>query len=133
MVEIQIASLLCQSRLDGNSLELELHGAQVSQVLPLTGLPIYSLDLSGTAVIDLHWLRNSGVEVLDLGGTPVNDLATIFNLPLTDLRLVNCPNVRLDQLRNFPKLEKVIVSQKQLITVQRVLSQSRPQPEVVTE
>ena len=122
-----------QSRSDENNLVLELHGSQVSQLLPLTGLPIDSLDLSGTAVVDLHWLRDSGVENLNLGGTPVNDLTAIFNLPLTSLGLVNCANIRLEQLRNFPKLEKVSVSPKQLVTAQRVLAKSRPQPEVVTE
>ena len=127
----QIAKYQC--RAEGKNLVLELHGIQVSQILPLTGLPIYSLDLSGTAILDLHWLRNSGVEILNLGNTPVTDLAAIFSLPITDLRLVNCPNVRLDQLRNFPKLDKVIIAQKQIVTAQRALSQNRSQPEVVIE
>ena len=73
------------------------------------------------------------MESLNLGGTPVNDLTAIFNLPLTSLGLVNCANLRLEQLRNFPKLEKVSVSPKQLVTAQRVLAKSRPQPEVVVE
>ena len=125
--------IMGQSRSAENNLVLELHGNQVSQILPLTGLPIETLDLSGTAVLDLHWLRNSGVESLNLGGTPVNDLTALFNLPITNLGLINCANIQLEQLRNFPKLEKVSVSSKQLITAQRVLAKSRPQPEVLTE
>ena len=117
----------------GTDLALELHGNQVSQILPLAGLPIQKLDLSGTGITDLHWLRDSGVENLNLSSTPVTDLTPLFNLPITDLCLANCPGIRLDQLRNFPKLDKVIVSSKQLTSTQRILAQSRPQPEVIAE
>ena len=124
---------LGQFQTAGNDLALELHGSQVTQILPLTGLPIQTLDLSGTAIVDLHWLRDSSVEKLNLSGTPVADLTPLFNLPITDLCLANCPSIRLEQLRNFPKLDKVIVSPKQLTAAQRILAQSRPQPEVVAE
>ena len=122
-----------QSQTAENNLALELHGSQVSQILPLTGLLIPTLDLSGTAIVDLHWLRNSGVENLNLSSTPVAELTPISNLPITDLCLTNCPSVRLEQLRNFQKLDKVIVSPKQLAAAQRSLAQSRPQPEVIVK
>jgi len=122
-----------QSQTAENDLALELHGSQVNQILPLTGLPISTLDLSGTAIVDFHWLRNSGVENLNLSGTPVSDLTPLFNLPITDLCLANCPSVRLEQLRNFQKLDKVIVDPRQLTTARQFLAQSRPQPEVIAK
>jgi len=126
-------NLVYQYRSDTNDLMVELHGKQVTQILPLTGLPVTMLDLSGTAVAELRWLRNSNMQMLNLTDTPVKDLGPIFTLPITELRLVNCGNVRLDQLRNLPKLEKVIVSEKQVPVVERLLSQSRQPPQVVAE
>ena len=122
-----------QSQTTENDLALELHGSQVSQILPLTGLPIPTLDLSGTAIVDLHWLRNSSVENLNLSGTPVTDLTAIFNLPISELCLANCPSIRLEQLRNFPKLDKVIVAPRQLTMAHQILAQSRSQPEVIAK
>ena len=126
-------NFIYEYRSDTNDLAVELHGKQVSQIIPLTGLPISILDLSGTAVVELRWLRNSDLQVLNLTDTPVRELSPIFNLPVTELRLVNCVNVRLEQLRNLPKLEKVIVSEKQVPVVERLLSQSRQPPQVVAE
>ncbi len=126
-------NLIYQYRSDTNDLVLELHGKQVNQIMPLAGLPVSVLDISGTAITELRWLRNSDLQVLNLTDTLVKDLAPIFNLPITELRLVNCGNVRLEQLRNMPKLEKVIVSEKQVPVVERLLSQSRQPPQVVAE
>ena len=122
-----------QYRTGENGLVVDLFGKQVNQIMPLTGLPIYSLNLSGTAVAELRWLRNSDLQVLNLTDTPVRELAPLFNLPLTELDLVNCGNIRLEQLRNLPKLEKVIVSEKQVTVVERLLSQSRQPPQVIAE
>ena len=118
---------------DENGLNLDFHGDRMTQLMPLNGLPIYSLDLSGTAVVDLRWLHNSGLEVLGISGTPVKDLTPIFNLPITELRMVNCLNIRPEQLRNFPKLEKVVVSKKQSAVVEKLLSMGRVPPEVGAE
>ena len=133
LLNLPATNLTFQCRMEENGLVLELHGKQVSQILPVTGLQAYALDLAGTAVTELRWLRNSDLQVLNLTDTPVKDLNPIFSLPLTELRLVNCGNVRLEQLRNLPKLEKVVVSEKQVPVVERLLSQSRQPPQVVTE
>jgi serine/threonine protein kinase len=118
---------------------IELHGDRVTQILPLVGLRLHALDVSGTEVEDLRWIRDSGLQVLDLSGrspkagSRVGDLAPLFTLPITELRLVNCPRIRFDQLRSLPKLEKVVVSKAQTNTVQRILSQSRIAADVAGE
>ncbi len=128
-----VTNFVCQYRTDENGLVLELHGKQVVQLLPLTGLPIATLDLSETAVTELRWLRNSSLQVLNLTDTPVKELTPLFNLPITELRLVNCGNIRPEQLRNLQKLEKIIVAEKQVPVMERVLSQSRQPPQIVAE
>ncbi len=112
---------------------VDLHGPQVTQLMPLMGLRMYSLDISGTAVSELSWLRNSGLQVLNLSGTPVRELSTIFDLPITRLRLVNCPNYRTEQLKGFSYLERVVVSQRVALPTEKLFVFNRQPPLVFAE
>jgi len=126
-------NVVCSFQIDEAGLTVTIKGERVTQLAPLNGLRLYALEMAGTAVVDLRWLRDSGLHVLDLTGTPVKELAPLFSLPLTQLRIVNCPNIRLDQLRNLARLEKVVVSPPLVPNVEKILSQSRPTPEVVSQ
>lgn len=124
---------------DENGLAIEIHGARVSQLLPLHGLRMQSLDLSGTYVADLRWIADSGLTKLDLSGkrpdgeSRINELAPIVGLPLAELRLVRCSKVDIDQLRFFPKLEKVVVSMAKVAEARNILSKAAIKAEVVGE
>jgi Leucine-rich repeat (LRR) protein len=71
-----------------NLTSLTLRNSQVSDLAPISGLPLTTLDLDGTAVADSDLAPISGLPLTDLNlsNTPVTDLAPIAGLvALTDL------------------------------------------------
>lgn len=67
-----------------------LNGCPVSNIAPLKGLPLKSLTLHLTRVVDLSPLSGSSLERLHIGETPVEDLTPLLGLHLT--RLVFTPD-----------------------------------------
>ncbi|OGV62190.1 MAG: hypothetical protein A3K19_01375 [Lentisphaerae bacterium RIFOXYB12_FULL_65_16] len=73
-------------------LALDLSGnTKLADLTALQGLPITSLDLSGTAVQNLTPLQGLPLCELKLNGAPVVDLAPIAKLPLTRLECAGAP------------------------------------------
>ena len=92
------------------------------------------LRIDGTKVTDLQPLTGMPLESLILGGTAVTDLSVLRGMPLTDVSLINCPELtdlsplaeaealttlilppnakEIEFLRTFPKLERLSFSYK---------------------
>jgi serine/threonine protein kinase len=67
---------------------LDLTGAdQLSDLRPLSGLPLQEFHCGGTNVADLRPLSGMPLNDLELGGTPVVDLSPLKALPLRSLYL----------------------------------------------
>lgn len=68
----------------GMSLTLA-HNRSLSDISPLTGLPLVAIDIQGTSVFDLEPLRGMPCSELRLGTCPVSDLDPLSDCPLTQL------------------------------------------------
>jgi hypothetical protein len=74
---------------------LDLSGNKsLTDVSPLTPLPVRELRLLETGVTNLDCLTGMPIEVLGLNGTPVSDLSGLRNLPLKEISLWNCYELR---------------------------------------
>ena len=90
-----------RARPDG-TLEVDLANRPISDLAPLAGLKITSLNLDYTRVSDLSPLRGTQLRELSAVGTPVTDLAPLAGLPLTRLNIRNTKVSDLEQLRDAP-------------------------------
>ena len=85
--------------------DLDLRDTRVSDLGPLSALPLTRLVLRETSVSDLAPLGNAPLTSLDLRETPVQDLSPLGDCPL--VTLWHDPELRLDDLvlRRLTKLE----------------------------
>ncbi len=74
-------------RLDSGLWDLNLTGANVSNLGMLRGMPIGSLSLWKTQVTDLSVLKGMPLHYLELSHTPIADLEPLRDMPLKNLRL----------------------------------------------
>ncbi len=75
-----------QSSVEAGRIILDLSGNRgLSDIAPLRGVRLASLDLSDTMVEDLSPLRGSQLDELSLQGTPTTDFASLRLLPLRQL------------------------------------------------
>ncbi len=74
----------------------------VADLTPLKGMPLASLDCSGTGVADLIPLKDMPLTDLDCGATKANDLTPLKALPLKRLRCNATPVADLAPLRGRP-------------------------------
>jgi len=72
-------------------LEIDLSGLPVSDLSPLTGLHVASLNLDNTKVADLGPLRGMPLVSLELRGTIVKDLSPLRGMSLKLLAINGCP------------------------------------------
>ena len=89
---------------DDGLLRLDLSGAQLSDLAPVTGMPLGALVLAGCSrVADLTSLRGLPLKELDLTATAVTDLRPLQTLTsLETLRLADCPTLDLTPLAGLP-------------------------------
>ena len=80
---------------------LSLKKTGVSDLTPLRGMALKSLDLEGTKVTDLTTLRGMPLEQLMLNQLPISDLTIVRGLPLQKLELNSTPVFDLEPLRGM--------------------------------
>jgi serine/threonine protein kinase len=102
---------ILQARSDVSVSSLNLSGTGISDLSPLTSLPIKYLYLAGNpGIVNITPLAGMPLERLDLTGTKVNDLSPLGGSPLRELVLEACRNVSdLTALAQCEKLESLIV------------------------
>ena len=84
------------------SLNLDRCG-QVTDLSPLKGMPLTSLNLWGCSQADITPLKGMPLTSLNLGGTKVIDLSPLKGMPLTSLSLYGCNQVSdLSPLKGMP-------------------------------
>ena len=93
-----------------NGLVARVTGAAANDLLPLTGLPLVSLNVRGTAVRDLQPLRGMPLRTLDISGTPVATFDPIYGLPLRELAAEGFRKLPADLFARCPTLETVTIS-----------------------
>jgi len=86
-------------------LEMFLSGLPVSDLAPLAGLPIASLNLNNTQVSDLAPLRRMPLVNLQLHGAAVKDLSPLQGMSLKTLNINACPVSDLTPLSGMPLTE----------------------------
>jgi Leucine-rich repeat (LRR) protein len=79
----------------------------LTDLWPLSGLPVKDLSLAFTAVNDLSPLKNAPLEHLDLTGTPVTDLAPLRKLKLVSLNVTGTGVTDLTPLTGLTSLRDV--------------------------
>jgi len=80
----------------------------VSDISPLAGIPLVSLTLAGTWVINLTPLADTGLQRLHIARTRVSDLRPLKNLALT--RLVFSPSriqKGIEEVKNMASLSEL--------------------------
>ena len=87
---------------DGQIVAVEVREAGVTDLSPLTGLPLEVLGLAGNPVSDLTALRGMPLTELDLEGTQVVDLLPLAGMPLQSLWLNHAPVADLTPLTGAP-------------------------------
>ncbi len=90
---------------EDGAISVNLNGQPVSDLAPLSGLPITILLLEGTKVRDLAPLRGMPLRRLSLSRTDVADLSPLRGMPLTELVLHGCPVSDLSPLAGMPLTE----------------------------
>jgi len=96
--------------LDAGRLSVKVTGGPALRDLsPLLGLPIERLDMSGTGVTDLKWLRKMPLLRVDISDTPVRDLSPLGATPVQHIRAVGRVAFDPGSLRRLPKLQVIEV------------------------
>ena len=96
------------SPLKGMSLQtLNCANTQVSDLLPLYGMKLEVLQCNNTAVSDLLALEEMPLTLLNCSGTRVTDLSPLGALPLKELLCDFVPDRDSDLLRGIKALEKI--------------------------
>ncbi|MBL6765361.1 MAG: protein kinase [Verrucomicrobiae bacterium] len=87
---------------------LDISGTQVSNLAPLLGMPLKRLILNDTQCTDIGELEHMELETLHLSGTQVESLRPLANLPLRELRMDGCRNIQdFSVLTNLSLLERL--------------------------
>ncbi|MFH0903076.1 MAG: hypothetical protein V2A73_20800 [Pseudomonadota bacterium] len=90
-------------KVDKGGVTLDLTGnANLKFLEPLEGIPIQSLNLKNTAVLDITALRRMPMRALDLSGTKIQDLAPLRGMRLESLDLSGTAVADLVPLRGMP-------------------------------
>lgn len=87
---------------DGQIVAVELRDAGISDLSPLSGLPLEVLGIAGNPVTDLTPLRGMPLTELDLERTQVRDLLPLAGMPLRSLWLNQTPVADLTPLAGAP-------------------------------
>jgi Leucine-rich repeat (LRR) protein len=94
---------------------LDVTCTQVSDLSPLQGMPLTSLTLNGcTQARDLSPLKGLKLATLYVNNTQVSDLSPLQRMPLTGLDLTSCPQVEDIRPLKGLKLTTLIVSDAQV-------------------
>lgn len=96
-----------------DTVDVDLSNRPISDLSPLAGLKIRSLNLDQTQVSVLLPLRGTQLRDLSLVGTPVTDLTPLAALPLRRLNIRNTKVSNLDPLRDSP-IEQLDFSHSQI-------------------
>lgn len=96
-------------RLDNGFWDLDLTGADVSNLGKLQGMPIERLGLWKTQITDLSALKGMPLKYLELSHTPIADLGPLRDMPLKNLRLFHTQVSDLSPLQGM-SLERIDVS-----------------------
>ena len=88
--------------------ELNLSGTGIKSLNYLKGMPLKKLNLSHTNVDDIVDLKNLPLEEIDLQGTYVNRLESLRYCPLRKINLPDFP-ISLRPLKQIRTLEKIIL------------------------
>jgi hypothetical protein len=100
--------------LTGDLATLKLTGEKINQLAPLAGLPVVTLDLSGSVVTDITPLR------------------TLF--ALEELRVVRWPRETFGRFKPLTQLSRIVVSQSNVAALEKELSdKARTPPQVIGE
>ncbi len=93
---------------DGAGLALDLNGTDVADLAWVKGLPLTSLSLARTKVTDLGVLVGMPLRRLDVGETHLRGYAFLKGLPLVELRMWGCDIADLAPLAGMP-LEYLLI------------------------
>lgn len=121
-----------------DGLKISVHGARVSQLMPLIGLPAAYLDISGLPDLspeNMDWVRDMPLVGADVSGNKFALLGPLARIPtLRELRLVNMRDRDYNLLRSIIQLKRIIVSKTDVLdTKKAVMSRTRTPPEVIGE
>jgi serine/threonine protein kinase len=86
----------------GGQVILSVAGQPLRSLDVVRGLPIDSLDASGTAITDLEPLRGLRLQSLSVANTKVSSLNVLQGMPLRKLVLDNTPVNNIDALKGAP-------------------------------
>lgn len=81
---------------------LSLAGQPLRSLDVLRGLPVDSLDASGTAIVDLEALRGLRLQALNVSNTKISNLSALQGMPLRKLILDNTQARDLAPLKGMP-------------------------------
>ncbi len=87
---------------DGAGLALDLNGSDIDDLSWVKGLPLTGLSLAKTKVTDLGVLAGMPLRRLDLGETHLRGYAFLKGLPLVELRMWGCDISDLSPLAGMP-------------------------------
>jgi len=88
--------------LGDDTLAVDLRRAKLTDLAPLKGMPIATLDIAHTSVANLEPLRGMALEWLILDSTKVTDLGPLHGMALKRLSLANVRCFDLKPLKGMP-------------------------------
>ncbi|MBI1345207.1 hypothetical protein GC163_02845 [bacterium] len=109
--QLSVDAVLMEPR-DGQIAILELRDAGVTDLSPLTGMPLEVLGLAGNAISDLTPLRGMPLRELDLERTTVANLLPLAGMPLQSLWLNETPVEDLTPLTGAPLTQLSLLGTK---------------------
>jgi Leucine-rich repeat (LRR) protein len=105
-LSIRLTPVSDLSPLEGMSLKsLDCYQTRVSDLSPLRGMPLTDLNLNYTRVSDLSPLEGMSLTFLDCSRTTVSDLSPLRGMPLTDLNIASTLISDLTPLAAIPVLK----------------------------
>ncbi len=131
-----VKSLVFQHEETEDGLKVKVGGERLTQPLPLVGLPITSLDLSGIPSVDLLWVRDMPLVSVDLSRSRTVDLLPLSKIPtLSELRLVNARDKDFARLRSMSQLKRIVVGPAEVTETRKALESrgKRTSPTVSAE
>ena len=116
-------------------LKVSIHGEKINTILPLTGLPITYLDVSGIQSLSMDWMRDAPLAVVDFSYCNNVDLIPLNKIPtLGELRLVNTRDKDYPRIRSMSQLKRVVVSVAELPAARReIYSRTHTPPVIIGE
>ena len=99
----QVGSLLSIHDITDVDVELDISkNAELTNILPLRGVPLTRLNLSDTKVSDLTPLKGMPLRYLNLSKCPVDDIDPLSGMPLEELILDNTKVRNIRSLKGMP-------------------------------